>query len=434
MIKVRQKLGKYRIERKLGEGGFATVYQATDTIEGVSVALKIPHARLVDNNVLDDFRNEVRLAAQLHHPNILPLKNAEFIEGHFVVTFPLGEQTLADRLTSRIAIATALSYSEQILQAVAYAHEHRIIHCDIKPENLILFPDSELMLTDFGIAKVALQTIRASGSGTVGFMAPEQAMGRPSFRSDVFSIGLILYRLFSGQLPEWPIEWPPPGHERLKARLHPDLIDIIRRAIEIDPKKRFSDAGQMLSAYLRIKPRALRSQSKKSPSNKPSQKNGRDWRTIRRQQFQKQFGRVLETNFTCNRCNGPVSECMTTCPWCGTDRSVNREETEFPQSCPRCRRGLKLDWHYCPWCYGAGFDVGTTREYSDKRYSAKCSNSDCERKSLMPFMCYCPWCRRKVTRKWKIEGSTDKCSSCGWGIIAAFWSYCPWCSKAISNK
>jgi serine/threonine protein kinase len=89
--------------------------------------------------------------------------------------------------------------------AIAYAHAHnRVIHCDVKPDNFILFPDNVLKLADFGIAKVAYQTLRASGSGTVGYVAPEQAMGKPSFRSDVFSLGLILYRMFSGVLPEWP--------------------------------------------------------------------------------------------------------------------------------------------------------------------------------------------------------------------------------------
>jgi serine/threonine protein kinase len=97
-----------------------------------------------------------------------------------------------------------------MIEAVAYAHRQRIIHCDIKPENFILFPDNRLRLTDFGIARVAQNTVAGSGSGTVGYMAPEQAMGKPSMRSDVFSLGLVIYRMLTGQLPEWPFEWPPP--------------------------------------------------------------------------------------------------------------------------------------------------------------------------------------------------------------------------------
>lgn len=432
-MKARQKLGKYRIERKLGDGGFAVVYQAFDTLEGVRVALKVPHDRVLTVEVLDEFRKEVRIAAQLKHPNILPLKNADFIDHHLVLAYPLGERTLADRLQSRISLSVAMDYSEQILEAVACAHEHRIIHCDIKPENLILFPDGLLKLTDFGIAKVAERTIRASGSGTLGYCAPEQAMGKPSFRSDVFSIGLIMYRMLSGQLPEWPFTWPPPGYRRLRVRVHADLIHLLRRAIQIDPRKRFANAGAMLSAFQRIRTRALKPRGKRS-NGAASSRKGPDWRTVRRRQFQRQFGKILETNHTCSHCEGPVSETMTTCPWCGADRSVHEGPTRFPQQCPRCHRGMKLDWTYCAWCFGPGFDVITTREYTDVRYTARCGNPRCTRKELMPFMKYCPWCRRKVKRKWPIEGSSDKCGACGWGVVAEYWSFCPWCGKRLRNR
>ncbi len=430
MLKARQTLGKYRIERRLAEGGFAVVYRALDTIEGIRVALKIPHASQVSKNIIEDFRNEVRLAAKLDHPNILPLKNAEFIGDHFVVVFALGEKTLADRLQSRMALRTVLDYSEQILEAVAYAHRHRIIHCDVKPENLILFSDNRLRLTDFGIAKMALRTIRASGSGTMGYMAPEQAMGKPSFRSDVFSVGLIMYRMLSGHLPEWPFDWPPPRYERLRNRLHPDLIELLRRAIEVDPKKRFQDADQMLNAFRRIKTRTLRYDTRRRRGNNGT---ARDWKTVRRKQFQRQYGQQLETHFKCTKCDGPVSETMSCCPWCGTTRDVHRDETRFPAHCPRCNRGMKLDWTYCPWCYGPGFEPHTTRQYTDVRYVARCGNPRCTRKELMPFMRYCPWCHRKVRKKWEILGTHEKCARCGWGVLRAYWSHCPWCTKSLAT-
>jgi serine/threonine-protein kinase len=429
-VRSKQRLGKYRIERKLGEGGFAAVYEATDTIEGLRVALKIPFGHLLTEEVLEDFRREVRLAARLNHPHILPLKNADFIEGHFVLALPLGERTLADRLQSRMSLATSLDFAGQMLGAVAYAHEHRIIHCDIKPENLILFPDGRLMLTDFGIAKVALNTIRASGSGTVGYIAPEQAMGKPSFRSDVFSLGLVLYRMFSGTLPEWPYDWPPAGYERIR-RLHPDLVQLIRRAMSLDPRRRFSDAGRMLAALQRVKSRALRAGT--SRQGRSNHSKSRDWRTVQRLQFVRTYGKQLGAKHSCPKCEGPIAPSMSHCPWCGVPRPVHRGSVDFPQHCPRCRRGLKADWRFCPWCYGPGFDVAGKRQYSDRRYTAKCSNPGCTRKRLMPFMRYCPWCRRKVSRRWKIEGSDDKCPSCKWGVIKAFWSYCPWCGQTLAK-
>jgi len=256
-LKARQKLGKYRIEKRLSEGGYATVYRAFDTIEGVHVALKIPRDHTMDEESLKNFRREVRLAARLEHPNILPLKDASVIDNHFVITFPLGVRTLADRLSKRLSIRTALAFSQQILDALAYAHEQKIVHCDVKPENMVLFAGDRLRLGDFGIAKFALRTIKGSGTGTVGYMAPEQAMGKPSQRSDVFSAGLIIYRMFTGEWPEWPYTWPPPGIRKLRARIHPDFIAFLKKAIDADPRRRFSGGEQMRNAFLRLKPRVL---------------------------------------------------------------------------------------------------------------------------------------------------------------------------------
>ncbi len=262
ILRVRQRLGKYRIERRIAQGGFANVYQALDTIEGVRVALKMPHHFNVTANMLDTFQREARLVAKLDHPNILPLKDASFIDGRFVITSRLGEKTLADRLRKRVSFKTALDLIEQMIAAVAYAHQNRIIHCDIKPENMILLPDGRLQLTDFGIAKVAqrtiVKTIIASGSGTVGYMAPEQAMGRPSARSDVFAMGLLSYRILAGTLPEWPYQWPPRGYATLKRKAHPDLIAMLRKALEMQPNRRYRDAGDMLAAFKRAKRRCLR--------------------------------------------------------------------------------------------------------------------------------------------------------------------------------
>lgn len=256
-LRVRQSIGKYRIERRVSEGGFATVYQAYDTIEGVRVALKIPHPKLVNDDILSDFRTEVRLAAKLEHPHILALKDASIIDDQLVIAFPLGERSLADRLRNRISLPVALELADQLIDAVAHAHGHRIIHCDIKPENCILFPGNQLRLADFGIAKVAQRTVRGAGTGTVGYMAPEQAMGKPSLRSDVFSVGLIMYRMLTGDWPEYPYSWPPPGHAKLRRRVHPDLIAFLKRAIDPEPRRRFRDAEQMKNVYNSLRSRVV---------------------------------------------------------------------------------------------------------------------------------------------------------------------------------
>lgn len=431
MLRPGQKIGKYKLRSRLANGPYAAVFRALDTLEGVHVALKIPHKGLVTKESLDDFSREVRLAARLDHPNILGLKSADFIDGHLVIALPLGEESLEDRLGRRLSLKTALDYGEQLLRAIAFAHEQRVIHCDVKPDNLLIFPDGRLRLTDFGISKVAHRTISGSGAGTVGYMAPEQAMGRPSRRSDIFAAGLVLWQMFSGQLPEWPFEWPLPGYDRLRLILHPDMIAVLRRALDLKPSRRFADGSQMLAAYLRAKPKALRHGSRQRNRKKSKTTTGRHWKEIRQQQFQRQFGKQLETHHKCKRCDAPVSEYMTACPWCGDDRKVFDQETSFPACCPRCMRGTKLDWHFCPWCYGPGFDDVSSRNYADRRYKARCPNTKCERRDLMPFMRYCPWCRTKTRQKWKIEGSKDTCGKCGWGVTREFWSHCPWCAHEL---
>ena len=261
MLRRGQRLGKYRIRNRLAQGGFADVYRAHDTVEGVDVALKVPLADQ-DPQVIEAFRREARMASRLEHPNILPLKNADEANGRFIIAYPLGEGSLADRLDKRLPLPVVLAYGEQLLMALAHAHERKVIHCDVKPDNLIMFRNGRVCLGDFGIAKFGMRTIRGSNSGTLGYIAPEQAMGQPSMRSDVFSAGLVIYRMLTGQVPDWPFKWPPPGHERLRRRA-PDLDDFLRRALAVDARKRFRDAGVMLRAFERIRPRALKRATKR---------------------------------------------------------------------------------------------------------------------------------------------------------------------------
>lgn len=272
-LRVGSRLDKYRLQRRLGEGGFATVFAALDTVESRQVALKIPDARYVANTQsLEDVQREVRIMASLQHPYILPLKDARFIDDHFVMAFPLGQETLADRLTRRLARATAVDYVRQMLEAVAYAHENRVLHRDIKPENFILFPGGELRLTDFGLARIERGGHEESASGTLGYIAPEQAMGRPTYRSDVFSLGLVMYRMLSGELPEYPFEPPLPGFNKLRRGLSRDLVALIRKAIEPTPSKRFRDAVAMNNLMRKIRnplsERSASGRTKSSPSGR----------------------------------------------------------------------------------------------------------------------------------------------------------------------
>ena len=146
------------------------------------------------------------------------------------------------------------------------------------------------------------------------------------------------------------------------------------------------------------------------------------------------YGKALELSHECRQCKGPIAEPMRNCPWCGVTCVFAGVSKTFPRSCPRCRRGIKADWNYCSWCYGGGFERETSRRYADVRYTSDCSNSTCERGDLMPFMRYCPWCRTKTLKKWKLPGSKETCGECGWGVCRDFWSHCPWCGDALDRK
>ena len=428
MLRARQKVGKYRILGRIASGPLADVYRAFDTIQKIRVALKIPKSG--DATGEEEFLHEVQVATRLKHPNILSVLNASYIDDHFIIAMELGEESLADRIERRTSTARAMELAAQALAALAHAHQHKIIHCDIKPENYILFPGNQLKLADFGFAKISLRTLKASGSGTIDYIAPEQAMGRPKFQSDVFSLGLVLYRLFSGKLPEWPFEWPMAGRDRLASRVRPEFTEFLRKAIQLDPSKRYRDAVQMQAAFERLHSHARR-QKRAKPKN--GSRSGLSWRQIQWREFQRKYRKVLHTSHHCRRCEGPVSESMQACPWCGFDNPARGSESLFVSTCPRCERGAKNDWNYCSWCYGPGFVEETSRRYPDKRYTSRCNSSRC-RGPLMPFMRYCPWCRTKVKKPWKLPGSRHTCKACKWGIAKEFWNFCAWCREPVRRE
>lgn len=254
-LRSRQRIGKYRIESRLAEGGFAAVYRAFDTIECVPVALKVPYASVGDGSTLSDFKREARVTNRLCHANILPIKNADLIDGRFVIAYPLGEGTLSDWMSQRRSTKTILRYARQLIEAVAHAHQQRVVHCDLKPDNVILFAGDLLRLTDFGVARIASRVPAVTGSGTLGYLAPEHALGRPSFRSDVFSLGLILYEMLSGYLPEWPFRWPLERLERVRRRVRPEFVSVLQRCLKLDQFQRFEDATELLAAFRQLEER-----------------------------------------------------------------------------------------------------------------------------------------------------------------------------------
>lgn len=422
------RLAKYQLFSRLAETCCSQVWKAKDRLEAQWVALKIPHPCRPGSLEEEELLAEIRLSARLDHPNILRIRNAEKVGDLYLIASDLACESLEERLQRRLSTSRALSYTRQILTGLAYAHEMRVIHRDVKPSNLMLFKGDRVRIADFGLARVAKQSmISATGSGTLLYFAPEQAHGYPCFASDVFSLGLICHQMLTGRLPRWPFEWPFAGHEALQQKVPPEFIRLIRRAAHFDHNCRYHDAGEMLAAFRRVEPAIRKFLNPRSRRRRRRPKLG-TWRQIRFREFQRAFGKRLFLRFGCPDCGGPISEHMSCCPWCGTGGIQFGEDTEFPCFCDRCQRGLRNEWRYCPWCWGPGFDGASGRVQLDPRYRMWCRQ--CE-KPLIEGMGYCPWCHAKCSQPVRIPELGGSCPRCKGAVSRDFWEYCPWCVRTL---
>jgi eukaryotic-like serine/threonine-protein kinase len=263
-------IGSYKLVRLLGKGGMGEVYLAQDTRLGRQVALKFLARHLAaDNWAKRQLIKEARAVAMLDHPNICTVHGLEEADGHsFIVMQYLEGEVLADFIhEGRLDGQQALSLALQMVDALAQAHAHGIIHRDIKPRNLILIAGSQLKVLDFGLAKV-VQTkhdvvgdapSQASQSGlimgTVAYMSPEQLRGeRLDFRSDIFSVGTVLYELVSGKHPFAQrneadtiaaiLTGQPPSAGMNGFPYGLELV--IRKCLEKDKERRYQSASELL--------------------------------------------------------------------------------------------------------------------------------------------------------------------------------------------
>jgi eukaryotic-like serine/threonine-protein kinase len=252
---VGQQLGNYRLNRLLGQGGFANVYQGEHVYLKTQAAIKVLHARLATSEQ-DNFLNEARTIAALDHQHIVrvlefgvePQDDIPFL----VMTYaPHG--TLRERHPkgSRLSLASILPYVRQAAAALQYAHEQKVIHRDIKPENMLLGRNDDILLSDFGIALIAQsthsQSIQAM-AGTITYMAPEQLHGRPRYASDQYSLAIVIYEWLTGERPfqgtftelasQHMFATPPPLYVKLPG-ISPDVEQVIMTALSKDPQRRF---------------------------------------------------------------------------------------------------------------------------------------------------------------------------------------------------
>ncbi len=277
----RRTLGKYEVIDRIGRGGMAEVYRGYHAALDRYVAIKLLHPFLADDPEFKErFEREARNVARLKHPNIVQVYDFEYDaegESYYMVMEYINGPTLKDRLFDlgltgeRLPLAEALRIVKAAAQALAYAHERGMIHRDVKPANLMLDDDGRVVLTDFGIAKILTGAHVTSSGGMVGtpaYMSPEQGLGEAGDeRSDIYSLGVILYQLVTGRLPydaATPlaiilkhVNEPLPRPREIVPDIPAELETVICKALAKAPEARYQSAQEFADALEALEALAL---------------------------------------------------------------------------------------------------------------------------------------------------------------------------------
>jgi len=257
-----QQLGNYRIISPIGHGGFADVYLSEHIYLQTQVAIKLLQMRLAAGD-MEGFLKEARTIAHLLHPHIVRVLDFG-IEGGtpFLVMDYAPNGTLRQRHPrgTTLPLTTITAYIKQVADALQYAHDKKLIHRDVKPENMLLGRNNEVLLSDFGIAIVA-QSSRYQGTltmgGTMAYIAPEQVQGHPRPASDQYSLGIVVYEWLSGNCPfhgsmteivAQHLAVPPPPLREKNPMISPDVEQVVLTALEKDPHQRFRSVQAFASA------------------------------------------------------------------------------------------------------------------------------------------------------------------------------------------
>ncbi len=271
-VEAGQKLGKYQLIEKVGQGGMAVVYRGHDTSLNREVAIKVLHNHLAEHReARERFGREAHAVAKLKHENILEIHDFSGLDSSetFIVTEFIDGCTLKEFISEHPLLFPELGalIVTQVCGALGHAHGLGVLHRDVKPENIMIRNDGVVKLTDFGIAQmIDLQRMTVTGQllGSPAYMAPEHVVGGMlDFRTDVFALGIVLYQLVTGDLPFHgknpheilkriaDCEYPDPA--RKNPRVGKELGHIIRTALQKSPEDRYADISLMqqdLETYL----------------------------------------------------------------------------------------------------------------------------------------------------------------------------------------
>lgn len=251
---------RYELEELIGGGGMADVYKAKDCLLNRPVAVKILHEEFKqDKEFIDKFQREAQAAARLSHPNIVNIYDVGVADGdHYIVMEYVPGRTLKDRIRQEghLSVSESLRVAREIAEALAHAHGNNLVHCDIKPHNILMMADGHAKVADFGIARAVTEsTMTYSGNviGSVHYFSPEQAKGTMiTPKSDVYSLGVVLYEMLTGKLPftgDNPVsiavkhlqEEPVPVRQ-IDPAIPPVVEAIVSKAMSKDPAMRPTSA------------------------------------------------------------------------------------------------------------------------------------------------------------------------------------------------
>lgn len=259
--------GRYRIDSLVGVGGMANVYRGTDEKTGNAIAVKVLKEEFLDNEELvRRFKNESKAISILDHPNIVKVYDVSVGERlQYIVMEYIDGITLKEYLKQRGGVLTwkeVVHFATQVLGALDHAHAKGIVHRDVKPQNIMLLADGSIKMMDFGIARFSRaqsQTVSDKAIGSVHYISPEQAKGdRTDARTDLYSVGVMLYEMLSGQLPFdgngavsiaiMQISEKPRPLAEIAPNVPEGLRQITERAMEKEPADRYQSAREMLGA------------------------------------------------------------------------------------------------------------------------------------------------------------------------------------------